>query len=164
MSTLSEVGRRACKAGLIGVPLLLPVGLVLFLAWAVVSFVSGDVVDWSPVGWAWGVLFFVSAVLGMFGGHWNRRIVNWWQSRGRDAPQISLILMMSKTLPIAAFVVMVTRMRSDGVPEWLWALAGFTAALGIATFIDDIPSTRRRAAVPSKRRRSRGLRKYHAGG
>ncbi|MPZ66619.1 MAG: hypothetical protein GEU83_14280 [Pseudonocardiaceae bacterium] len=151
-ASISEIGRRVCKAGLIGVPLLLPVGLVLWLLWLVVSLLSDDGVSWSPLLWIWGALFFLSAILGMFGGHWNRRIANWWYSRGRDAPRVSLILIMSATVPIAAFLVMATRMRSDGVPGWLWVLAGLTVVLGIATNADQFRSTGRGGAVPTERR------------
>lgn len=142
--------------GLIAVPLLLPVGLVLFVAWTVVSLISGDAVDWSLVELAWGALFFLSAILGMFGGHWNRRIANWWHGRVRDGSQISLLLMMSNSLPVAAFAVMVTRMREDGVPGWMWVLAGLAALSGVATFIDGIPSAARRRAVPHNERHSHG--------
>jgi hypothetical protein len=151
MRVLSEAGRRACRAGLIGVPLLLLVGLVLWLLWIVTSSISGDPVDWSLVLWTWGGLFFLSAILGMFGGHWNLRISYWWHGRVFSSSRVSMILTMSTTLPVAAFIVMVTRMRSDGLPSWLWSLAGFTIVLGIATIIDEFRSTGRGSAAPCKR-------------
>lgn len=154
MSALSNIARQACKSGLIGVPLLLPVGLVLWLLWLAVSLMSDDGVDWSPVLWTWGGLFFLSAILGMFGGHWNRRIANWWQGKGRDAPRVSLILIMSATVPIAVFIVMVTRMRSDEIPGWLWVLAGLTTVLGIVTDVDQFRSTGRYGPAGSKRRQT----------
>jgi ABC-type Na+ efflux pump permease subunit len=136
MNNLAKLGRRTCRAGLIGVPVLMLVGLVLWLLWVVVSLASAGPVDWSPVVWTWAALFFVSATLGMFGGHWNRRVADWWHGRAPSASQLSSILTMSMILPIPAFIVMVTRMRNDGVPEWLWVLAGFTVVLGMTTAVD----------------------------
>ncbi|MPZ66620.1 MAG: hypothetical protein GEU83_14285 [Pseudonocardiaceae bacterium] len=155
-ASISEIGRGACKAGLIGVPLLLPVGLVLFVAWIVVSFMSDDTVDWLPVTWTWLTVFFLSAILGMLSGHWNRRTANWWHGRKRDAPRISFILTMSMAAPLSAFAVMAMRMRSDGVPTWLWVLGGLAVVLGVATFVDDFRSIGRGGQVPSKRSHPHG--------
>lgn len=136
MNNLTRIGHRTCSAGLIGVPVLMLVGVVLWLLWVVVSLVSADPVNWWPLLWTWAALFFAAATLGMFGGHWNRRVGDWWHGRGPRASQLSTILTMSTILPIPAFIVMVTRMRSDGVPGWLWVLAGFTVVLGMTTAID----------------------------
>jgi hypothetical protein len=136
VSALSTIGRRTCSAGLIGVPLLLLVGLVLWLLWVALSFIRGDALDWWPVVWGWGAAFFSSAILGMFGGHWNRRIANWWNGRGVEASRVVYIFTLSTAGPLPVFIVMVTRMRSDGVPGWLWVLAGLAVVLGIITLID----------------------------
>ncbi len=152
---MSEIYRRACMAGLIGVPLLLLVGLVGWLLWIVISVIRGNTLDWSLVVWTWGALFFLSAILGMFGGHWNRRIANWWQGRGPDAPHVAYILTMSMALPVAVFAGMSTRLRNEGIPVWLWVLGGLSAALGVASFVDRQKILGRLAAAGTKKSRWR---------
>lgn len=58
VSASSDISRRACMAGSIGVPVLLLVGLVLWFLWVVVSLTSDASVNWLAVAWAWLTLLF----------------------------------------------------------------------------------------------------------
>lgn len=129
--------------GLPGIPLLLLVGLILFLVAVVSSNIRGSVAGyWHLVVIGWLSLLFVFAIIGVLAGYWLPRVVFLRRGQGRYVPDIGDWLpLYVGILPVGGLTVLIVDGR--GSPVWLVVLGVVSVMLGLGAFVDTLQLGRR---------------------
>jgi hypothetical protein len=149
MNSLAVAGYRI---GIPGIPLLLLVGLILFLVAVVSSNIRGSLADyWLPVAIGWLSVFFIFAIIGVLAGYWLPRIVVLCQGQGRYAPGAEDSLpAYAGILPVVGFTALL--IDGTGAPVWLYVLGVASVVLGLGAFVDSLALGRRSKRQKGNRR------------
>lgn len=140
MTSLAGVGYRI---GIPGIPLLLLIGLILFLVAVVSANISGSLADyWFLVAVGWLSVFFAFAIIGVLAGYWLPRIVVLRRGQGRYMPGAEDSLpAYTGILPVVGFTALL--IDGAGSPVWLYVLGVVSVVLGLGAFVDSLALGRR---------------------
>lgn len=149
MTSLAGVGYRI---GIPGIPLLLLVGLILFLVAVVSANISGSLAGyWFLVAIGWLSVFFASAIIGVLAGYWLPRIMVIRRGQGRYVPQAGDSLpAYAGILPVVGFTALL--IDGAGAPVWLYVLGVVSMVLGLGAFVDSLALGRRSKKQQGSRR------------
>lgn len=150
---IARVEAAGSLAGVPGIPLLLLVGLILFLTAIVSSSIGGSLPEyWSQVAIWWLSVFFVFAIIGVLAGYWLPRVGSLVRGRGTWVPGLdSWLLSNVGALPVVGFTVLIVEW--DGDPVWAYVLGALSLILGVGAMIDTYLVLRRSASTKQRRRR-----------
>jgi hypothetical protein len=149
MTSVAGVGYRI---GIPGIPLLLLVGLILFLVAVVSSNIHGSLADyWLLVAVGWLSVFFIFAIISVLAGYWLLRIVALCRGQGRYASEAEdLLPAYAGILPVVGFTALL--IDGAGAPVWLYVLGVVSVVLGLGAFVDFLALGRRSQQRKGNRR------------
>ena len=149
ITSLAGVGYRI---GIPGIPLLLLIGLLLFLVAVVSSNISGSLADyWFLVAIGWLSAFFAFAIIGVLAGYWLPRleVLRRGQRRYASGAEDSLPA-YAGILPVVGFTALL--IDGTGAPVWLYVLGVVSVVLGLGAFVDSLALGRRSKKHQGSRR------------
>ncbi len=148
---IARIAGTGSLASIPGIPLLLLVGVVLFLVAVVSSNISGSLPDyWSLVALGWLTALFALAIVGVLTGYWLPRVELFRRGEGPYVPALdNWLLSYVGVLPVVGFTALI--IKWDGTSAWPYVLGSISVALGLGAVIDSQLVLRRAAS-----RRQRG--------
>lgn len=151
-SVVARLVRAGYRFGIPGIPLLLLVGLVLFLSAVVSSNLQGSLADyWFPVAIGWLSSFFIFASIGVLAGYWLPRIMVVRLGQERYVPEVEDWLpAYAGILPVVGFTALI--IDGSGAPVWLYVLGLVSVVIGLAAFVDTLQVGRRSTKQRGRRR------------
>ncbi|MGH3886246.1 MAG: hypothetical protein ACRDSZ_06705 [Pseudonocardiaceae bacterium] len=142
MTRRRPVADRVVAAGSLfavpGIPMLLLVGLILFVVAVASSNIRGSLADyWPLVAIGWLSLLFVFAIIGVLVGYWLPWIVVFRRGQRRYVPEVDLWRpLYVGVLPVVGLTVLITDGR--GAPVWLFVLGVVSVVLGLGAFVETL--------------------------
>lgn len=135
---IARIAGAGYRVSIPGIPLLLLVGLVLFLVAVVSSNIRGSLADyWFLVAMGWLSAFFVFAIIGMLAGYWLPRIVLLRCGQRHHAPEVNDWLPgYGGILPLVGLTALI--IDGSGAPGWLYVLGVVSVVLGMGAFVDTL--------------------------
>jgi hypothetical protein len=149
---VARLVRAGYRFGIPGIPLLLLVGLVLFLVAVASSNIHGSLADyWFLVAIGWLSIFFVFVIIGVLAGYWLPRIVLLRRDQGRYLPEVDDWLpAYAGILPAVGFTALI--IDGSGAPIWLYVLGAASVVIGLAAFVDTLQLGQRLKKQQGRRR------------
>ncbi|MBV9013137.1 MAG: hypothetical protein JO272_14010 [Pseudonocardiales bacterium] len=140
---VARLARAGYRFGIPGIPLLLLVGLALFLSALVSSNLRGSLADyWFLVAIGWLSSFFAFAIIGVLAGYWLPRIMVVRRGQERYVPEAEDWLpAYAGILPVVGFTALI--IDGSGAPVWLYVLGVVSVVVGLAAFVDTLQLGRR---------------------